>query len=64
MSLAMREAFGKKLAELGDIYPEVVVLDADVSSSTKSNIFARKYPERFFNYGVAETNMAGVATFP
>lgn len=61
MSLAMREAFGKKLAELGDIYPEVVVLDADVSSSTKSNIFAAKYPERFFNCGVAEANMAGVA---
>ena len=61
MSLAMREAFGKKLAELGDIYPEIVVLDADVSSSTKSNIFAAKYPDRFFNCGVAEANMAGVA---
>ncbi|ERK04385.1 transketolase family protein [Treponema socranskii] len=61
MSLAMRDAFGKKLAELGAVYPELVVLDADVSSSTKSNIFAEKYPDRFFNCGVAEANMAGVA---
>ena len=61
MSLAMRDAFGKKLAELGAVYPELVVLDADVFSSTKSNIFAEKYPDRFFNCGVAEANMAGVA---
>lgn len=61
MSLQMREVFGKKLAELGETHPELVVLDADVSSSTKSSIFAKKYPKRFFNCGVAEGNMVGVA---
>ncbi|WP_320129185.1 transketolase C-terminal domain-containing protein [uncultured Sphaerochaeta sp.] len=61
MSLAMREAFGKKLAELGETHPELVVLDADVSSSTKSAIFGKAYPDRFFNCGVAEGNMVDIA---
>ncbi len=61
MSIAMRDAFGSKLAELGSRHPELVVLDADVSSSTKSSIFAKAYPDRFFNCGVAEANMADVA---
>lgn len=61
MSITMREAFGAKLAELGAVRNEVVVLDADVSSSTKSSIFAKAFPDRFFNCGVAEANMAGVA---
>lgn len=60
MSIAMREAFGRKLEELGATHPELVVLDADVSSSTKSAIFGKKYPDRFFNCGVAEGNMADV----
>lgn len=61
MSLAMRDAFGKKLAELGHTHPELVVLDADVSSSTKSALFGKEFPRRFFNCGVAEGNMADVA---
>jgi transketolase len=61
MSDAMREAFGKKLAELGKINRRLVVLDADVSSSTKSGHFAKAFSERFYNCGVAEGNMAGVA---
>lgn len=61
MSIAMREAFGARLAELGLTHPELVVLDADVSSSTKSKLFASAFPERFFNVGVAEGNLADVA---
>ncbi|MFA7119271.1 MAG: 1-deoxy-D-xylulose-5-phosphate synthase, partial [Sphaerochaetaceae bacterium] len=61
MSLTMRDAFGGKLLELGATHPELVVLDADVSSSTKSVMFGKKYPDRFFNCGVAEGNMVGVA---
>jgi transketolase len=57
----MREAFGRRLAELGEAGRELVVLDADVSSSTKSCYFARAFPERFYNCGVAEGNLAGVA---
>ena len=61
MSIAMRESFGKKLVELGKTNPRLVVLDADVSSSTKSILFGKAYPERFFNCGVAEANMVDVA---
>jgi transketolase len=61
MSLTMRDAFGKKLAELGGAHQELVVLDADVSGSTKSSYFAAAFPDRFFNCGVAEGNLAGVA---
>ena len=61
MSEAMRDAFGKKLAEMGGVNKKIVVLDADVSSSTKSSVFGKAYPDRFFNCGVAEGNMAGVA---
>jgi transketolase len=57
----MREAYGKKLAALGRDNPGIVVLDADVSGSTKSSYFAGAFPGRFFNCGVAEGNMAGVA---
>ena len=56
-----RNAYGGELASLGNEYPELVVLDADVSSSTRSILFAEKYPERFFNVGVAETNMVDIA---
>jgi len=57
----MREAFGKKVAELGKTNDRIVVLDADVSSSTKSGLFGNEFPGRFFNVGVAEANMVGVA---
>jgi transketolase len=61
MEIATREAFGKKLAELGEKYPQIVVLDADLSCSTKTDIFAKKFPHRFFNMGVAEQDMMGTA---
>ena len=61
MSLAMRDAFALKCAELGKTNERLVVLDADVSASTKSGYFAKAFPDRFFNCGVAEANMAGTA---
>jgi transketolase len=59
--LATREAYGQALLELGAINNNVVVLDADLSSSTQTKHFAKAYPERFFNMGIAENNMLGVA---
>lgn len=61
MGETMRDTFGKALASLGAGRKDLVVLDADVSSSTKSSYFAKAYPERFFNVGVAEANMVDVA---
>ena len=65
-SVAMRDAFGQALVDLAGEVPEMVVLDADVSASTKTNGFAKAHPDRFFNVGVAEGNMvdigAGMAT--
>jgi len=58
---ATREVFGETLAALGEKYPEVVVLDADLSKSTKSDLFAKRYPSRFFEMGIQEANMIGVA---
>ncbi|HUL00785.1 MAG TPA: transketolase C-terminal domain-containing protein [Nitrospirota bacterium] len=58
---AMREAYGEALVELGKINPDVVVLDADVSSSTRTILFQKAYPDRFFNLGIAEGNMVGIA---
>ena len=60
-SIAMREAFGHALLHLADKFPKMVVLDADVSTSTKTLLFAQAHPERFFNIGVAEANMADIA---
>lgn len=61
MSAPMRDSYGKALAELGGANPAVVAFDADVSSSTKSSLFGKRFPERFFNVGVSEANMAGMA---
>lgn len=61
MGIAMREAFGNHLVELGKTHKELIVLDADVSSSTKSSFFNKEFPDRFFNTGVQEGNLAGVA---
>ena len=61
MKIATRAAYGKALAALGEEYPELVVLDADLSGSTMTKEFASKYPDRFFDMGIAEANMAGVA---
>jgi transketolase len=59
--LATREAYGQTLAELGAEDPRIVVLDADLSVSTMTSVFGKKFPERFFNVGVCEQNLIGVA---
>ncbi len=59
--IALREAYGKALAEYGATNPKVVVLDADTSSSTLACYFAKRFPERFFNVGIAEPCMVDVA---
>lgn len=59
--VAMRDAFGQALVDLAPEFPELVVLDADVSASTKTAAFAKAYPARFFNVGVAEANMVDIA---
>ena len=58
---SLRDAYGETLVELGRENPNIVVLDADLSGSTKTLKFAKVFPERFFNVGVAETNMMNVA---
>lgn len=59
--MATRVAYGKKLAELGESHSEIVVLDADLSGSTKTSDFAKKFPQRFFNVGVAEQDLMGTS---
>ncbi|MGC7846395.1 transketolase family protein [Desulforudis sp. 1088] len=59
--IATREAYGKALAQLGEERADVVVLDADLAKSTKTIDFAKRFPERFFDMGVAEANMVGTA---
>ena len=59
--IATREAYGNALAEIGKTNDSIVVLDADLSKSTKTNIFAKAFPERFFDMGIAESNMAATA---
>src|SRR5215210_7029048 len=61
MPKATRQAFGEALARLGETHPEIVVLDADLAKSTKSELFAKKFPDRFFEMGIAEANMIGTA---
>lgn len=56
-----RDAYGETLAEIGGKYPNIVVLDADLSKSTKTVLFAKKYPDRFFEMGIAEANMISTA---
>lgn len=58
---AIRDIYGEFLKEYGEKNKNIVVLDADVSGSTKSGIFGKAFPERFFNMGVAEANMIGYA---
>ena len=64
--IATRQSFGEKLTELGEKYKDIVVFDADLSTATKTSIFAKKYPNRFFDMGIAEADMvstaAGMAT--
>ena len=58
---ATRDAYGKALVELGGINDKVVVLDADLAAATKTGMFKKAYPDRFFDSGIAESNMMGVA---
>jgi transketolase len=58
--IATRDAYGKVLLEMGEKYPDLVVLDADLSGSTRTEWFAQKYPERFFDMGIAEQDMVNV----
>lgn len=58
---ATRDAYGETLAELGAQNRDIVVLDADLSGSTKTSLFAKKFPDRFFNMGIAEANLVGTA---
>src|SRR5205085_11256800 len=61
LGAATREAFGDELVALGKEHPEIVVVDGDVNNSTYTNKFMKEFPERFFNCGIAESNMIGVA---
>lgn len=57
-----REAFGLALARIGQEYPDIVVLDGDVHNSTRTDFFAKKFPERFFNVGIAESDLVSAAS--
>lgn len=58
---ATREGYGDGLCALAEVRPDLVVLDADLSAATKTSIFRKKFPEKHFNCGIAESNMMGVA---
>lgn len=59
--IATREAYGKALIEFGKEYENLVVLDADLAAATKTGMFKKEFPDRFFDCGIAENNMIGVA---
>jgi transketolase len=59
--VALREVYGKTLVELGHENPDIVVLDADLSPSTMTHYFKKEFPQRFFEVGIAEQNMIGIA---
>ena len=65
--IATRQSYGEKLAELGKLNKDIVVLDADLSGATKTSIFAKEFPNRFFDMGISEQDMvstaAGMSTF-
>ena len=58
---ATRESYGEALVELAEQYPDMVVLDADLAAATKTGLFKKAYPDRFFDCGIAEANMMGIA---
>ena len=59
---ATREAFGKTLPVMGSIHENILALDADLGGATKIRAFGEKHPDRFFQMGIAEANMIGVAS--
>ena len=62
MKKATRQSYGEILAKLGKKDKNIIVFDADLSSSTKTNIFGEKFKDRFFNVGISEQNMIGMAS--
>ena len=58
---ATRESYGEALVELAEQYPDLIVLDADLAAATKTGMFKKAYPDRFFDCGIAEANMMGIA---
>ncbi|MFW6136175.1 MAG: transketolase family protein, partial [Chloroflexota bacterium] len=60
--LPIRNAFGETLREMGRENPKLIVLDGDVGNSTRTNYFRDEFPDRFFNFGIAESNMIGAAS--
>lgn len=62
LGAATRDAYGKALVELGKANPNIVVLDGDLSKSTKTELFGKAFPDRFFNVGIAEANLVGIAS--
>ena len=61
MGPATRDSYGKTLVELGRENPDIIVLDADLATSTRTRFFAKEFPERFWNVGICEANMVGIA---
>ena len=59
-----RDVYGQTLVKLGALDKDIVVLDADLSSSTRTNLFTKQFPERFFNFVVAEQNMIRMPVLP
>ena len=62
MGIATRDAYGKALIELGKENPQVLVLDADLSKSTRTDAFGKAYPDRFIDIGIQEANLVGIAS--
>ena len=60
-SESLRDTYGEELKKLGSIHKDIVVLDADLSSSTKTGLFGKEFPERFFNMGISEQSMVSAA---
>lgn len=61
IKIATRQSYGEELAKLGEENKNIVVLDADLSTATKTEIFAKKFPDRFINVGIAEQNLMGIS---
>ncbi len=62
LGAATRDAYGKALVEIGQTMPELIVMDADLSKSTKTEFFAKAFPDRFFDIGIQEANLVGIAS--
>ena len=61
IKIATRESYGEKLAILGETNNKIVVFDADLAEATKTSVFKKKFPERFFDMGIAEQDMLSTA---